>query len=45
MSEGHFWRSRFDGLSVGEDTGALVREFFVNKYVDSIGPVQISLIE
>ena len=42
---GPFLAQPFDGLSVGEDTGALVREFFVNKYVDSIGPVQISLIE
>ena len=42
---GQFSAQPFDGLSVGEDAGALVREFLTNKYMDSIGPVQISLIE
>lgn len=42
---GQFSAQPLDGLSVGEDAGSLVREFLTNKYVDSIGPVQISLIE
>jgi len=42
---GAFPAQPFDGLSVGQDAGSLVREFATNKYDDKIGPVQILLIE